>query len=132
MRPVDMLAAAITATLAGTGVGGGGLFVIYLTAMGLCSQRDAQALNLVFFISAAVAALPFHLKRHKIPLKRVLLIILLGCVGTLIGGFIRRILPENALRGVFGVMLIATGLTTFMRKKAKINQNFVDTGSRQS
>lgn len=128
MRLIDMLAALVTAALAGTGVGGGGLFVIYLTALGLYSQTDSQALNLVFFVSAAVAALPFHMRRRKIPLRRVLPMVLLGCVGTLLGGMLRQKLPENALRVVFGVMLIATGCLTMARKKGKNHQNIDQTG----
>ena len=128
MKLIDMLAALVTAALAGTGVGGGGLFVIYLTAFGLYSQTESQALNLVFFVSAAVAALPIHLKRRRLPLKRVLPMVLLGCAGTLIGGVFRQKLPEDTLRGVFGVMLIATGCLTMARKKGKIHQNIDQTG----
>ena len=52
------LAAFAVSVLAGTGVGGGGLFILYLVSVLGTPQTDAQAVNLVFFISAAIAALP--------------------------------------------------------------------------
>ena len=109
MTLVDMIAAFTIATLAGTGVGGGGLFVIYLTLVTKMAQSPAQAVNLVFFISASVAALFYHLRHRKLNLKVILLCTAFGIIGTLLGGVLRRSLDEAAVRSAFGVMLIITG-----------------------
>lgn len=117
MLITDMIAAYLAALLAGTGVGGGGLFVIYLTSVRNLTQSDAQALNLVFFIAASAAALPYHIRRRKVEWRVAFICILLGCVGTLIGGALRESLPENVLRDIFAIMLIIVGCRSLFRKK---------------
>lgn len=119
MSVTDIVAAFITAILAGSGIGGGGLFVIYLTATGLFSQSDAQALNLVFFISAAVASMPVHLKNRRIKASIIVTSVLIGCVGTLIGGALRNVLSEGLIRKFFGTMLVGSGVMSITRKTRK-------------
>ena len=79
------LAAFAVSVLAGTGVGGGGLFVIYLTMICGMAQAKAQAVNLVFFISAALAALPYHLTHRKMNTRLILFCTVFAIAGTLIG-----------------------------------------------
>ena len=119
MSITDIAAAFVTAILAGSGIGGGGLFVIYLTVMGLYSQSDAQALNLVFFISAAVASIPVHLKNRRLKASFISAAALIGCVGTLLGGGLRNALSEDLIRKFFGTMLVASGLLSITRKMRK-------------
>lgn len=121
MNVTDMIGALLCAILAGTGVGGGGLFVIYLTVIKNTPQVSAQALNLVFFISAALAALPYHLKRRHVNVKLILICASLGIIGTLLGGVCRQKLPERLLRRLFGGGLILVGLRSFFRKKGGKN-----------
>lgn len=104
-----MIAAFTIATLAGTGVGGGGFFVIYLTLVTGTAQTSAQAVNLVFFISASVTALFYHLRHRKLNLKVILLCAVFGIIGTFLGSTLRQSLDENTVRSAFGVMLVITG-----------------------
>lgn len=114
---LDALAAFVTAILAGTGIGGGGLFVIYLTAVRHLPQSDAQALNLVFFIAAGVAALPYHVKSRHLNFRFIIPCIILGCIGTLLGGELRRSFPEETVRVFFGFLLIFVGFRSLFSKK---------------
>ena len=116
MSILDMAAAMIIAVLAGTGIGGGGLYVIWLTAVKHLPQSEAQCINLLFFMSAAVTALPFHLKKRTLPLKFIVPCALLGAVGTVSGGFLRSFLNENTLRTLFGILLILAGVRNFFTK----------------
>ena len=50
---IDILAGILIGTLTGMGIGGGGLLVIYLTAVRGMQQLSAKACNLLFFIFAA-------------------------------------------------------------------------------
>jgi len=111
------LAAFAVSVLAGTGVGGGGLFVIYLTMICGMAQAKAQAVNLVFFISAALAALPYHLTHRKMNTRLILFCTVFAIAGTLIGGILRNMLPERALQVSFGVMLVITGTRTLFKKR---------------
>ena len=119
MNFIDMIAAFTIATLAGTGVGGGGLFVIYLTLIAGVGQSPAQAINLVFFISAAAAALPYHLRTRKLNLKIIFLCVPLGILGTFLGGILRESLDESMVRSVFGIMLILTGGYSLLKRRHK-------------
>ncbi len=111
-----MAAALVIAVLAGTGIGGGGLYVIWLTAVKDLPQSEAQCVNLLFFLAAAVAALPFHLKKRTLPIKFIVPCAVIGAAGTLLGGFVRDSIDGDTLRALFGVLLILAGIRTFFAK----------------
>lgn len=110
------IAAFAVSVLAGTGVGGGGLFVIYLTAICGTAQTKAQAINLVFFICAALAALPYHFTHRKMKLRLILFCTVFAVIGTLVGGALRQATSERTLQVIFGVMLVITGARTLFKK----------------
>ena len=99
------------------GQNGGGLFVIYLTLVAGVGQSPAQAINLVFFISAAAAALPYHLRTRKLNLKIIFLCVPLGILGTFLGGILRESLDESMVRSAFGIMLILTGGYSLLKRR---------------
>ena len=117
------LASLIISVLAGTGVGGGGLFILFLVSVLGTPQMNAQAINLVFFISAAVCALPYHIKKRKMNMRLILICILLASVGTLIGTQLRRILPEDTIRSAFGWLLVISGSITLFKRKKRPSEN---------
>ena len=119
MSVIDMAAAFITALLAGTGIGGGGLYVIYLTAVKSMEQSDAQAINLIFFMAAAVCALPFHAKKYNLVFKSIAPCAVLGCIGTIFGGFLRKSIDADTLQMLFGILLIGVGISTLIGKFGK-------------
>lgn len=119
MKLSDMLAALAAAALAGTGVGGGGLYVIWLTAVVGMKQANAQALNLLFFIAAASAALPYHVRHRKINFALSATSAVFGIVGAVFGGLLRGVMSEGASRVTFGVFLVTSGLLSLFRRKKK-------------
>ena len=112
----------ILAALSGMGLGGGGLFVIYLNLFSDVPQIHMQAINLIFFIFAAGASLLVHLRARKIYGRAVLVMVLLGIVGSLIGSAIAMRINGAILGKIFGVMLICAGIYSFFntRKKKKV------------
>ena len=50
MRMFDIIISFICALLAGMGVGGGGILIIYLTLFKNLPQATAQGINLLFFV----------------------------------------------------------------------------------
>lgn len=117
------LAAFAVSVLAGTGVGGGGLFILYLVSVLGTPQTDAQAVNLVFFISAAIAALPYHIKKRRMDLRVILICIVFASVGTVLGTLLRQRLPEDAIRSAFGWLLVISGSITLLRRKKRPSEN---------
>lgn len=110
---IDFLVALITSALAGTGVGGGGLLVIYLTLVGGMEQLKAQGINIAFFMAGALASMIVHIKRRKLNLPLMFVIGSLGAVGSLAGAALAGKIGGVLIRKAFGVMLAASGVKTF-------------------
>ncbi len=103
--------------LSGMGLGGGGLFVIYLNMFSELPQLHMQAINLIFFIFAAGASLLIHLSRRKIYGRAVLIMTACGVVGSLIGSAVALGIDGDILGDIFGIMLICAGVYSFFRSK---------------
>lgn len=112
----------VLAVLSGMGLGGGGLFVIYLKLFVGGEQLEMQAINLLFFIFAAGASLCFHLLRRKIYVSVVVLATVSGIVGSLIGSFVAGRIRSASLGTIFGLMLIVAGVYSFFGGTKKRGQ----------
>ena len=111
------------AVLMGMGVGGGGLFVIFLTLCLNFGQINAQGTNLMFFILTVIASIFVHIKKRKIYLKQVLAMILFGTVGSLIFSYLaNRISPEIPRKMLGGLLILGGAFSiynTFKKGKEK-------------
>ena len=105
-----VIASFILAALSGMGVGGGGLFVVFLALFSDLPQITIQGINLLFFIFSAGAAVLIHLSKRKIFGRAVLTMILFGALGSLAGSALTGVLPAQLLRRLFGILLVATGV----------------------
>lgn len=113
----DMIAAFLSAALAGLGVGSGGLLVIYLTLVAGIDQHMAQGINLLFFLFSGGAALSVHLTHRHLCPGAILLLTVFGIGGSFLGASLARLLPPLLLRRLFGGMLVFSGLLTLRRAK---------------
>ncbi len=120
---VDILATLIVATLAGMGIGSGGLMVIYLTIFRGAEQRIAQGINLLFFLFASGASMVIHLKRRRVFPLAVGIMIAAGLPSAYLGSRITTLLDESIVRSIFGLFLIAASIPVLngakTRKKVK-------------
>lgn len=116
---VTLIAAFFAAILSGLGIGSAGLFVLYLTLIAGYAQPEAQALNLLFFILSAGAALLLHIRERKIPWRVVLFLIACAIPGALVGSSLVRMLDATLIRKLFGGMLVVTGVPTLLSKERK-------------
>ena len=112
MTPIDFLSSFTVATLSGLGVGGGGIFVIYLSLFTSTPQLTAQGLNLLFFLFSCSSSLSIHLFRRKIYFRRILIMIALGIPGAILGSYLSRVINENILRKIFGIIVTISGFLT--------------------
>ncbi len=106
----------LTGILSGFGVGGGSLLLIYLTSFAGIAQQEAQAINLVYFIPAALTALPFHIKNHFVDKKTVLPAVLCGLILSGIAAWISNGMDVSLLRKLFGGFLLIIGISELIRK----------------
>ena len=118
MIAINIIAATLIAAMAGLGIGGGGLLVIYLTLIQGMDQLSAQGINLTFFIFSAIASLFIHFKKRKIDIKQVLVLAITGISTSVIGAHISQNIDVGLLRKLFGALLVLSGaLTLFSKKK---------------
>ena len=118
-----MLAAFLAAILSGLGIGSAGLFVLYLTLIAGFPQPEAQALNLLFFLLSAGAALLDHVRERKIPWRVVLFLIACAVPGALTGCWLVQNLDASLIRKLFGGMLVVTGLPALFRGRRHRSPN---------
>ena len=114
---LDFGAGILVAALAGLGVGGGGLLVIYLTLFKNMEQVEAQGLNLLFFVAAGVASLFIHAKKRKLDYKKIILIVICGALGAVAGSLTANIIDAALVKKIFGGFLIISGVIEFFWKK---------------
>ncbi|MBE6573421.1 MAG: sulfite exporter TauE/SafE family protein [Ruminococcaceae bacterium] len=116
---VNMLCAALIAVMAGLGIGGGGLLVIYLTSVLSIDQLSAQGINLVFFIFSAAASLFIHFRKRNIDIIQVAILSVSGICASLLGSHISHNIKTHTLSMIFGMLLILSGLVTLLKSKKK-------------
>lgn len=111
--------ALIIALLSGMGIGGGGLFAIYLRVTSELSQIEAQAANLVFFLFASAAAAVLHVAGRRIYPLAVLVMLVFGVLGSLAGSSLALVVNGRILGKVFGGMLVVAAIISFFRARQK-------------
>lgn len=121
----DIISGILFGALAGMGIGGGGLIVIYLTLLRNFTQIDAQGVNLLFFTVAASASMVIHLKKRKLQLFPLVIMTLTGLAGAYFGTRITAVIPQSLTRKLFGVMLVASGMITAVKTQSKAKENGV-------
>lgn len=111
-----MLASFLGAILSAMGMGGGGIFLLYLSMIAGFDQLKAQGINLIFFVPCAIVAIFIHNKNKLIEWK----IAMLGCAFAVIGVFagvsLSTHLNENLLSKLFGVFLLVIGIKELCAK----------------
>ena len=117
MIVLDFAAGVLVAALAGLGVGGGGLLVIYLTMVKNIEQVEAQGLNLLFFVTAGAASLFIHSKKRKLDKKRIILMIICGAIGAIAGSLLASYVEAALIKKIFGWFLISSGIIEFFWKR---------------
>ena len=107
---LPLLVGAATGVLSGFGVGGGTLLLVYLTAFAGVDQHQAQGINLLYFLPAALLALPAHVKNGYIHRAALLPAIGTGLLGAGRGAWLAPSLGVELLRGLFGGFLRGVGV----------------------
>lgn len=105
--------------LMGMGVGGAGLFIIYLTSFLGTPQAMAQGTNLIFFVISAISALIIHLKKRKFYPVQVVTIVIFGVLGSYIfSHFSNMIDPDIPRRVLGGILIFGGGVSVFLAIKS--------------
>ena len=105
------------------GIGGGAILIPFLTLVLDMPQKQAQVLNLIYFIPTAVVALFGHIKNKRIEKAFLPQLIIFGLVGCVIGSFAALKLRDDILKKLFGIFLILMGIREIRQKGTKKEPN---------
>lgn len=114
--PVALAVSTALGFLAGLGVGGGSLLILWLTLILQLQYPEAKVLNLLFFLPSAIIASVFRWKQGNLPVKKVLPAILIGCITAAICGWIGTHVDTGYLKKFFGILLLFTGIREILYK----------------
>ncbi len=116
--PFCLLVGTTLGFLAGLGVGGGSLLILWLTGVLSMPYPQARIINLLFFLPCALAATLIRQKRSAIRFKKLLPAILAGSISAIIFYLLSRWVPVELLKKLFGIFLVVTGIRELFLKKS--------------
>jgi len=108
--PVVLLVGTTLGFLAGLGVGGGSLLILWLTLVLQTDPQTARGINLLFFLPSALAACFLRIRSGNLKLKRLLPAIIAGCGAAALFSWISVVLDIHILKKIFGVVLLSAGI----------------------
>lgn len=111
--------ATVLGFLAGLGVGGGSLLMLWLTTVVHMEYADARTVNLLFFLPTALIATLFHRKQGSVKLRKVIPAILCACVTAAVFSVIGKHMDTSIIKKLFGGILIFTGLRELFYRPRK-------------
>jgi len=124
MRHVFLLAASIVSGgIGGMGIGGGIVLIPVLTTFFGIGQKDAQFVNLIYFVPVALSALWVHMRAGRVEWKKVIYMALGGVAGAFLGSALAGVIKTGLLKRLFGLFLFAVGIDQLKKpKKAKMEE----------
>lgn len=121
--PVILIVGTALGFLAGLGIGGGSLLILWLTFVLGMDHSIARGINLLFFLPSALIACFFRWKQGAIDFKALFPAILGGCIAAGVCSWISGVIDVSLLKKLFGGLLILTGIRElFYRPKRKQEQ----------
>jgi uncharacterized membrane protein YfcA len=108
--PIILIVSTALGFLAGLGVGGGSLLILWVTLVLEMAYPQARVLNLSFFIPCAIIASLFRWRQGKLSIKKILPAVLAGSIGACLFSILGNRLDISILKKLFGGLLLLTGL----------------------
>ncbi len=108
-----LIASIISGAIGGMGIGGGVVLIPVLTSFFDISQKNAQFINLIYFVPLSICALFVHIRAKRVDVKKALFMALGGIAGALLGCEIAARISVDILRKFFGFFLLFVGITRF-------------------
>jgi uncharacterized membrane protein YfcA len=107
---LEIIVGAVLGFLAGLGVGGGSLLILWLTLVLKIPADTAAGINLLFFVPTAITASLFRLKQGTLDFKRILPALMAAVASTAALTLLSGNLDAELLRKPFGILLLVTGI----------------------
>lgn len=116
---ISAVVGALLGFLAGLGVGGGSLLMLWLTLVLGMSHDIARGINLLFFIPTAAISCLFRKQQGTLQLKQLLPAILAAMAAAAAGNMIASFVTLTLIKKAFGILLIFAGLRELFYRPRK-------------
>ena len=117
--PIAIIIGCALGFLAGLGVGGGSLLILWLTLILGLDHTTARGINLLFFIPTAVIASLFRWKQGSLRLTKILPAVIGGCITASLFTIVSKHIQPEFIRTLFGLLLIVTGIRELFYRPRK-------------
>ena len=121
--PIALGIATILGILAGLGVGGGSLLMLWLTLVLNMPHGQAKLYNLLFFLPTALVTSCFRWKQGRLNIQKLLPGMIGGCITALVFSMVGKHMDTSFLKKVFGILLLAIGIKELFLNKKKPRQD---------
>ena len=105
--------------LAGLGVGGGNLLILWLTLVVGFEYAIAKGINLLFFPPTAIVATLFRWRKGSLNFAKIVPAIIGGCISAALFAIVSKNLQQEVIQKLFGWLLIITGLRELFYRPRK-------------
>ena len=112
----------IMGVISGFGVGGGSIFMVYLTTFAGYEHLVAGGINLVYYLFSATPALISHIKNRLVNIKAMIYCSISGVIFSVIGALLANAINTDILRKFFGVFLVIVGIILLFTKKSSTSK----------
>ena len=116
---ISAVVGALLGFLAGLGVGGGSLLMLWLTLVLGMSHDIARGINLLFFIPTAAISCMFRKQQGTLQLKQLLPAILAAMAAAAAGNMFASFVTLTLIKKAFGILLIFAGLRELFYRPRK-------------
>ena len=116
---ITLPVAIVLGFLAGLGVGGGSLLMLWLTFVAGMEYGQARIINLLFFLPSALIATLFHRKQGSVDIKKILPAVVAGCAFAALFSYVGNKIDTTLLKKCFGGLLLVTGLRELFYRPRK-------------
>lgn len=117
--PLILIVSTVLGFLAGLGIGGGSLLVLWLSLVIGMDPVAVRGINLLFFLPSAAIAIVFRRKQGTIKFQKILPAMIAGCIAALGFSWLGGYLNVSMLKKIFGILLIGTGLRELFYRPRK-------------
>ena len=117
--PAILIVGTVLGFLAGLGIGGGSLLVLWLSFVVGMDPITVRGINLLFFIPSALIAICFRWKQGSICWKKIIPAMIAGCVSALLFSWLGSLFDIAMLKKLFGIILILTGIKELFYRPQK-------------
>ena len=111
--------AVVLGFLAGLGVGGGSLLMVWLTMVVGMDHNEARTINLLFFLPSAFIASLFRQHQGTLCVQKILPAAIFGCITAVLFSLVGRQISSDRFEKLFGALLIFTGIRELFYRPQK-------------